>query len=353
MKTVVIVAVLNLVTVLGHAQDTTNLNTKIKAVPAKFFDSIFTRNGSGWTGGDVAYSHALPNGRSLWLFGDSFLDTVYANRSRPPSPFYHSVMALTDSSGNFTTIHGGTTKIPEPFFKADEPIQYWPNCAFISSNKKYVYVMLVVIKLTGEGGLFGFKNIGNKVGVLTLPDLKLKEIIPLTDNNKIDWSSGTYEEGNYVYIYGAESLQTTPHTKYMHVCRTSRIDPFKKVEYYTGNNWTFDSSKSERLLSGISEQYTFFKHKNRYYLLSQNGIKPDIFIYDAASPAGPFINKRKVYTTPQTSGKIITYCATVHTEFTKNDSLLVGYCVNSRDINDLYKNADNYRPYFIWVTNWQ
>ena len=76
-------------------------------------------------------------------------------------------------------------------------------------------------------------------------------------------------------------------------------------------------------------------------------------MWDAASPVGPFTRKRKVYTTPETGGNIITYNATVHTQFMQNGNLLVGYCTNSVNGTDIWTNADNYRPYFVWLNGWQ
>src|SRR5437763_304475 len=37
------------------------------------FTRLWATCGPGWTGGDGAYSVALPDGRSVWLFGDSFM----------------------------------------------------------------------------------------------------------------------------------------------------------------------------------------------------------------------------------------------------------------------------------------
>jgi hypothetical protein len=327
--------------------------TSIIATPATYFDSLFTRYDAGqWTGGDVASSYRLPDGRSFWLFGDSFVDTVYADRHRPFDPFIHNSIVLTDASANFiTTLYGGTAQNPKPFFNAVEPKEYWPNSAFTSQDQTTLFVMIATIKVNGDGGLFGFDVIGNSVGILSLPDCKLLKIVDISHNPKVDWSSGTYEEGDYVYIYGAES---TKYNKFMHVARTNRKNPFRKMEYYNGSAWVSDSAQSARMQSGLSEQYSVFKYQNKYYLLSQaNLLGADIYLWDAASPVGPFTNKRKIYHTPQAGGNIITYNATAHTEYIQNNQLLVGYCVNSFNGLDIYRNADNYRPYFIWVSNWQ
>ena len=343
---------MNTVAIPATASASQNLAGAITTTKATYFDSLFTRYGGGWTGADVGFSYKLPDGRSFWLWGDTFLDTVYPDRHRPVVPFIHNSITLTDAAGNFTTLYGGTAENPTAYFDATEPNQLWTNCAFMRSNKQQLYVLMANIKSTGQGGLFGFELTGNSVGVLNYPDLSIQKVATFSKGDFIDWSSCAFEDGNYVYIYGAESGK---YTKFMHASRTSRKNPFKAMEYYDGANWVTDSSKSARLQSGVSEQYSVFKYQNKYYLLSQEGIllSPDIYLWDAASPVGPFSNKRKIYTTPETAGNIITYNATAHTEFIQNGQLLVGYCTNSTNGVDIYRNADYYRPYFIWVSNWQ
>ncbi len=328
----------------------------VSATPATYFDSLFTRYKAGeWTGGDVAYSHLLPDGKSLWLWGDSFVDTVYADRHRPVDAFIHNTIVLTNPQGLFTTLYNGTKKNPKPYFKANDPYFYWPNCAFLTANGKQIYVMMVRVKATGDGGLFGFETVGNAFGIIDAATLKLQKITVMPTNNKVDWSSATLEEGDYVYIYGAESTSVFPNTKYMHLMRTSRSKPFAKTEFYTGTGWSSDTAKSIRMQDGVSESYSVFNYNGKYYLLSQEGIllSNKIYLWDAASPTGPFTRKRLVYTTPQSGGNIITYNATAHTEFMNNGNLLVGYCLNSFNGKDLYTNADNYRPYFVYLSGWQ
>lgn len=326
-----------------------NFNTSA----ATYFDSIFTRYGGGFTGGDVAYSHVLPDGRSVWLFGDSFLDTVYPDRHRPRTSFIHNMMVVTDTLGGFTTLHGGTIEDPLPFFEAADPDQfYWPTCAFINKNKTQLYVLLIRVEENGEGGIFGFDIKGNDIAVLSLPDLTLKRIVPFSEGNFIDWSCATLEEDDgFIYLYGVES---TKRNKFMHVARTKSSGPLNKFEFYNGSSWVSDTTQSVRLIGGMSEQFTVFKSMGKYYLLSEgNLLSPNIYLYDAASPVGPFSNRRKIYTAPQAGGNIIAYNATAHPQFTNNDSLLVGYNVNSTNFRDIFKNADNYRPYFFWLGNWR
>ena len=119
----------------SSSSNNNTINSTIIATPSAYWDSVFTRYGNGWTGGDIAYSYRLPDGRSVWLFGDSFLDTVFSNRRRPVGGFTHSVFTTTRHLGeDFTTIVGGSFENPETLFPAEDPIQYWSNCAFTNTS---------------------------------------------------------------------------------------------------------------------------------------------------------------------------------------------------------------------------
>jgi hypothetical protein len=326
---------------------------QINCVRSNYYNQLFTRYAAGgWTGGDVATSLMLPGGKICWLFGDSFVDTVFADRHRPMDAFIHNSLVVTSPFGFFQTLYNGTTTHPTPYFDTIAPILLWPSCGFVNSAQNKLYVMMVTIQLIPGGGMFGFEAVGNTVGEISLPDMGLQRQFSFKHSTKINWSSASFIEDGFVYLYGAESVT---YDKYVHVCRTSSTNPFQTVEYFDGNKWVDDASKTARLLNGVSEQYSFFKHKNKYYLLSQEStfLSADIYIWDAKSPVGPFSNKRKIYHTPEAVGNVITYNATAHPELMVDGMLLVGYCNNSLQGVDIYKNADNYRPYFIWVNNWQ
>ena len=324
--------------------------------PANYYNQLFTRyNAGSWTGGDVATSIPLPDGRSFWLFGDSFVDTVFNDRHRPSDAFIHNSLVTTDNFNNFQTYYGGNTAHPKPYFDTAYPYVLWPSSSFINASKDKIYVMMVAIKILPGGGSFGFSIVGNTVGILNYPGLIQQDKFTFSKSGMVDWSSATLTDNGYTYIYGAESGQST---KYMHVCRTDNTNPFQQVEYFDGSNWVNQPSQSARLLDSVSEQFSFFKYQQKFYVLSQSGsfLSTDIYLWDAESPVGPFKNKRKIYSTPQTKGNVFTYNATAHPEYSttaNNGNLLVGYCTNSLNGADIYANADNYRPYFIWVSNWQ
>ena len=107
------------------------------SVEAVYWDSVFTRYGNGWTGGDGAISYKLPDGRSLWLWGDSFLDTVYPDRHRPVVGFIHNQVTTMDADGgNFKTYYGGTKQNPkfDIFCKRFNFLIFKRACKILSNN---------------------------------------------------------------------------------------------------------------------------------------------------------------------------------------------------------------------------
>ena len=76
-----------------------------------------------WTGADSAYSVELPDGRTAWIYSDTFLGEVNETHGRPlDSAFIHNSINV-DDDGEITTYTGGTPEAPESLVKvagADE-----------------------------------------------------------------------------------------------------------------------------------------------------------------------------------------------------------------------------------------
>ncbi|MEP6467693.1 MAG: DUF5005 domain-containing protein, partial [Parafilimonas sp.] len=208
---------------------------------SNYWDSVFTRYGNGWTGGDGAISYHLPDGRVMWLWGDSFLDTVYQNRHRPVVGFIHNQLTTMDmNGGNFTTYYGGTKKNPKPYFQAKGNLFYWPCFAFMSKNNTNVYVFLDKVNASGSGS-FDFKVVGVDVAILNYPSLSIQRIVPFSKDTTVIWDGDAFENNDgYVYLYGTES---TKYNKFIHVARTEKANPLH-VTYWNGSTWTKNADSS-------------------------------------------------------------------------------------------------------------
>lgn len=316
----------------------------ISVTKAADFNQLFTRY-SGWTGGDATYSIPLPDGRIMWLFGDSFIGTVKPDRSRTGGLFLRNAVMIQDGN-QMTTLSGGVSAFLEP---SNPGWWYWPGHGLAHGDT--LQVIFFGFKSTG-GGAWDFAYASVDVATFHLPDLTLISIERKVTDPPTNYGACVLEDGGYTYLYGSEKVGLS---KFMHVARVQGRDLNGTWEYFTGTDWTTDPVASARVFAHVSDQFSVFKKDSRYYLLTQHHILGgEINIYDSDNPAIGFDDKKLVYCTPQSNaGNLFTYNAFAHTEFSGSDGLLVSYNVNSFVFGDLFQNADNYRPYFVRIKGWE
>ena len=328
------------------------------AVIDERFDTLFTRFGPGWTGGDSTYSAVLPDGRTVWFFSDSFVGFVNPSRTRPRnSPMIHNSLVVQDGE-ELTTLTGDIGGIPQSFFtERDADSWYWVYDATVEATAAgdVVRVFLIRFQRTSAGGIWGFEWLDNALATLSLPDLELVSIEPLPSDHGVSWGAAVLEHDEYVYIYGTEDLGAFKH---MHVARApigSVADP-RSWEYATGpggSDWSSDPADSVRLLTGIGNEYSVTAVEGGFLLItmsSETRLSPEIVAYVACDPAGPFTDRTVVYLTPENEEDMVfTYNAHAHPQFTEDGALLVSYNVNAADVAWVFADADLYRPRFVRV----
>lgn len=316
----------------------------IETTKAADFNQLFTRY-SGWTGGDATYSVPLPDGRTAWFFGDSFIGTVNANRSRPSGPFLRNAVMVQDGD-QMTTLTGGSSAFLMPL---EQGWWYWPGHGVAYGDT--LQVVYFGFKSTGSGA-WDFAYASVDVVTFSLPDFTVLSVERKVADPTINFGASVLVDGDYTYLFGAEKVGFS---KFLHVARVAGHDLSGDWEYFDGTDWTDDAANSARLFANVSEQFTVFKHSDHYYLLTQHHILGgEIYLYDSDNPLHGFSNKKLLYCTPQTgvNGQF-TYNAFAHTQFSGNGELLVSYNVNTNNFADLFKNADTYRPFFVRVKGWE
>jgi hypothetical protein len=318
----------------------------ISVTKAGDFNQLFTRSGGGWTGGDATYSIPLPDGRVLWLFGDSFMGTVKPDRSRAGSPFQRNAFVVQQGN-DLTTLTGGATAYLEP---SEAGWWYWPGHGIAHGDT--LQVVMFGFKSTGSGGAWDFAYASVDVATFLLPSFSLLSLERKVTDPATNYGACLLEDGGYTYMYGSEKVGFS---KFLHVARVKGHDLNGAWEYFTGTAWTTDPNGSARVFANVSDQFSVFKDGEQFFLLTQHHIfGGEIYLYDSDNPAIGFSHKKTLYCTPQShEGNLFTYNAFAHPEFSGNGELLVSYNVNSSVFADLFRNADNYRPFFVRVKGWR
>lgn len=334
-----IAALLASVLLTGCDDDSACANTP--GHPDAAFNAQFGQRADGWSGGDGSLSVALPDGRVLWLFGDSFIGAINADGSRAENTRMIRNAGMIQTGTTFATLHG------EPaWITPDDPdLWYWPGDGTVQGDQVIVFMSTF---RQGQPGMWGFESTGRDDAViLALPTLEVQAIIPVDADPRVRQGINVLEDGAYVYIYGVEYDDGA---KYSHVARAPAGDVLGTWEYYTGAGWSPDPAQSTRILRDVSDEYGVIKHGDTYYLITQEStFGTKIYAYTAPAPEGPWESPVLLYCTPETGDNVFTYNAQPHPEFTADDELLISYDVNSQVFEEVLVDASIYRPRFIRV----
>jgi hypothetical protein len=119
-----------------------------------------------WLGADDAYSISLNHGRSLWLFGDTFIGEKPDSVRTAKSGFIRNSLGITTCSEKKCEIEyfwASRNGQPDSFFAAPGTDWYWPLDGFIYDGVLYVALM----QMHAEGsGAMGFAFSGTQMAVI-------------------------------------------------------------------------------------------------------------------------------------------------------------------------------------------
>lgn len=321
------------------------------------FTGLFSGNVDGFTGGDGTYSVALPDGRTAWIFGDTFIEGLGAGNTRihQVPRFIRNSVIIQDGDSLHTLyqqFEGTRASFAIPPGNRDgdtviseDSVWFWPGDGFIEGGQLKIFLSEFVQKDTG---MWDFEWRGTWIASYDLPEVKEVEIteIPVRVDMGIHFGHAVHVDEAYTYIYGLGS-------GHPHVARVPIGDVLQPWEYWNGSGWTLDPGMAGPMAQILgSEQFSVFKQENGYVLLTQmRGFSDEICTFTSATPFGPWENRQMIYKTPlpDSTRNLFTYNALAHPQFTENGMLLVSYNMNSMVLEDHFRNAGIYRPRFVRV----
>ena len=325
-----------------------------KIKEAAYFDSLFTMYGNGFTGGDGVYSVELPDGRNVWIIGDTFLGSVTADFKRKKTdPLYIRNSFILQEGDSMTTLHQGephefkSMMIPPEVEegKMDEhEIWYWPGDAFVKDDTLHVFATKFI---QSDTGMWGFEYVETALLSYSLPEIKevRHQTIQGTKGLDVHFGHAVYQEEDFTYIYGLGrggpcAARAT----------TSLVTNW---EYWNGTKWSENIEDTQPMIkTDGSEQFSIFKHDSRYiYLTQEGGLGDRVYTFVGTSPVGPWSEKKEIYQTPIPfeNENLFTYNTLAHPQFSDDSTFLISYNMNSQELSDHFSNAAIYRPRFARI----
>lgn len=343
------------------------------AGPSRFdsaWTEYFRRNSGGWTAGDATISIPLPDGRVIWLFGDSYTVAVnMANNTLPCLFQVRNCFMVQDSVDRsvFRTILDTTmTGINMTTFKLrpNDTSLFWPGHGYVYQDTVYIFLERYKSSTLKYEGCY--------IAKLTYPDLHQVALVPaLYAGPNLIFGRAIVPDtaDNRIYIYGNKLNWIVQEPV---VARGNISNPLLPWEYFTGTAWSSDPGLVQKIGNDpVSPGFSVFAKDGKYYLVTQEngylecGLGREIWSYNSSHPWGPFTGKTLLYTEEsQFNGQyLLTYNAQAHPWNMDNGELLVCYNVNDR-VDTLAPyicpsqckhiwtdrlDADSYRPKFVRV----
>jgi hypothetical protein len=339
----------------------------LKAEPAPTWDAKFAGD-TGWIGGDGVYSAVVDERRIVWLFGDTLLGEVKHGR-REGAAIVNNTVAVQighnpDSEIRFSSGKKKDSKPAAVFTPADGKGWFWPQAAIRISGRLYIF--LPQIDKTKEGGVFGFRQIGQWLAVVDNPteeptswSVKQKKLLfaLFEKEHTQSWGSALVRVGDEVYVYGFVEHGKKIGSRSLIVARVAadKFEDFAAWRFRTADSWSDKPSEAVALASGLATEFSVSPMPSRkgfVTVYTENGLSDRTVARFADAPEGPWSEPLLLYKCPEMAKDkgVFCYAAKAHPWAAGKDELLISYCANTWDFGRLFRDAKVYRPKFVRVS---
>lgn len=320
-----------------------------QGVPDKEFNTLLRTENGGWVAGDATFSIYLPDGRTLWLFGDSFIGTANPDSSLAPGAKMIRNCAVIQDDENMEAIYNGTFENPENLVSTLTPDStwFWPEHGLVENDTLKIIFSEFGTNDAPSGWNFEYRNAW--MVYFTYPQMEYinQTLLPYYNTNGVMYGDRILNHEGYNYIYGRKSESGN---KMAHIARVSEGNILGTWEFFDGEGWSEEDTTTTRIsIFPISEQFGVFEHSSKFVMITQAimlGSKIYSIVSDA--PEGPFFHRKELYSTPYPFSNMFTYNSYPHPQFNENNELLISYNSNG-DFLEIFNNVELYRPQFIRV----
>jgi hypothetical protein len=323
---------------------------------------------ASWQGADAAYSISLPDGRDVWIFGD----TLYG-KSRSLLPSGDPLMVRNSIGISSCDRHGKATLDPvirrdakgeaKDFFTAQHPhTWYWAMDGFFYNKSLWVTLLCVRNAPASSPSAMGFETCGTdlaKVSGLGNDAQKWKvEYFPLVaDGVKAYPSATAVISGEYAYIFALYEAGNRP-ALLTRIPLAGLNEPRQNLEYLAADNtWQkgFDPEKAKHVMETASAEMSVRWHPDLgkwvAVLLDPGGFSDKVLLRDAPSLTGPWSGGEVIYHIPEVQPTYahhdrdtFCYAAKEHPEFEDPGSLVFTYVCNTLDVKKITREPWIYFP---------
>jgi len=317
-----------------------------------------------WLGGDCASSVDLGGGRTLWLFGDTWIDPSGEGTRRGARMVGNSVAVQsgTDPAAADIEFHWGKADNdePGPFVRGRVDERLWPGNGVRVGDRLVLFFNRVITTDTG----LGFDSAGWTAVMVENPDAEASEwrIRSLeTPSNPLGIIVGfaaTLRQGEHVYALGSQNpVKSHPVYAARWPVEEVRHGRLMNPEWWAGDRlgWVPDSSGAPRWPLFENGQSELSVHVDpatgRFLAVQTQGFGPaDVMMRAAPVLTGPWTERQMLYRPPEyRRPNAMIYAAKAHPQLTGAD-LVLTYATNTFEFAEQLTDGRIYYPRFVRLT---
>jgi hypothetical protein len=323
----------------------------------------------GWEGADAAYSIPLPDGRDVWIFGDTLYGPDRHVTGQNPRMVHNSLGISTCKDGRwhleYVVKHDASGNALSYFSPADSTHWYWAMDGFYANGDLWVTLLCIRHPSKPAAAGMDFELCGSDLAQISHLERDPQKwdvtIHPLVaDGVNAYPSAAAVVNGGYAYLFALYGKGTRPLLA-TRISLAKLTAPAENIEYLAADGtWKpgFDPTKAKKVMTHGSSELSVRYHpelKKWLAVMVDPALFSDkIMVRTAPSLTGPWTEGEVIHVMPEMSGpehdkNVFCYAGKEHPELETGSDLLFTYVCNTMDVPELATNRNIYYPQVIRI----
>jgi hypothetical protein len=319
-----------------------------------------------WLGADAAYSIPVPDGRSVWIFGDTLYGDQRVVNGKDPRMVRNSIGVSSCAGGKWGldyVIRRDGQGTMQDFFQAQRKnTWYWALDGFVHQESLWVTLLCIRKATSPKPEALDFETCGAdlaKVSGLKSDPQKWKvEYFPLVKDGAAAYPSATtVVTGDYVYLFALYEKGSRP-LLLTRIALSGLGDPAKNLQYFAkSGTWKPGFVPADAMVvmkRGATEMTVRYHPDLQKWLAvfkSPDLSSDQVLAGTAPHLTGPWSQAKVIYHIPEMkrgsagyNKSTFCYAGKEHPEFREPGSILFTYVCNTMDVASIATNSAIYFP---------
>lgn len=322
----------------------------------------------GWQGADAAYSVPLPDGRDVWIFGDTLYGPNRVVVNQIPRMVHNSLGISTCTDGKWRlhyVVKDDAAGDAQSYFSPVDPTHwYWAMDGFYANGDLWVTLLCIRHPSKPAPAGFDFETCGSDLAQVSHLErnpqqweVKIYKLVP--DRVGAYPSAAAVVKDGYAYLFALYEKGTRP-LLVTRIPLEKLSEPATHLQYLAADGtWKrgFDLAEAKVIMQHGSTELSVRYHpvlkKWLAVMVDPALFSGKIIVRTAPDITGPWTEGDVIYEIPEMhpgparDKNVFCYAGKEHPELETDSGLLFTYVCNTMDPSELTTHRDIYHPQVV------